>query len=168
MIVVDRGRLKFLLAGRAVTVDVTREYRRHGVYALGISPRKSSCRVQVVERFRLNDGTWRLTIKRLSGDEVRLFKRSGSYATAPVELDPADPDVLRGADFHEPEALSDEQLRHLAAYRPAVAHNRRVDPVFEARDRLCAELDEMMRSSGSREDRDKIRAARHHLGKLGQ
>lgn len=169
MIVVSKANLRFLLAGRAIEVDVPREYRRGRSYALGTRHNRTVCRVQILACRQLADG-WRVTVRQMSGDEVRLLARSGSrgYVTAPVEADPADPDVLRGAASEEPEALSEEQVRHLARYRAARDRMVRSAPIMDLRDRMLAELDDAMRSTPSRDDKAKLRAARHHLSRLGK
>ncbi len=109
MIIVGKETLKFLLNGRQVVARVeSGAYRRNRTYAVGVRHNKTVCRVRVIKVVDSGDGVDELTIARVSGDEVKLFTRSGGYVRAPVEADPMDPDVLRGADFTEPEAVDDE------------------------------------------------------------
>lgn len=131
MIRIDKPKFKFLYAGHELEVDVSREYRKGRVYAAGKAHNKTaSCQVQVTSCKR-REGGWTITVKRLSGDVVRLMGRSGGYVTAAVELNPDDPDVLVGGWKREPEPIDplyvrryaetnharDEQLRREAAHR---------------------------------------------------
>ena len=166
MIRVTREMLPFLLLGRELELNVDRRYVKGKMYAAGVH-RKEICRVQVL-KVDETDAGWTVTVRRLSGDQARLFTRSGGYVSAAVEANPDDPDVLRGADFHEPEPLSEQQLRDLTRYRPALDHAERAKPILELRDRIMAELDEALRTAPSRADRDKLRTMRHHASKLGQ
>lgn len=160
MIVLDRPKLKFLLAGRAITVDVTRTYRKGRSYAVGTSHKRSVCRVQVLEIFELNDTTRRLTIKLSTEEKPRLLAANPAGMRSDYTNDP------KRAAQGEPEALTDAQLQDLTKYRAAHAHGAQAAPLLDWRDRLVAELDEAMRSAPSRDTRDKLRAAKHHLTKI--
>ena len=64
MITVDKGKLKFLKAGRAVQVDVDREYRKGRAYKVRLEgSRTTKLPCVIVDSFRMNDGCWRLTIR---------------------------------------------------------------------------------------------------------
>lgn len=107
MIVVDKAKLRFLLAGRTLEVDVTREYRRGRSYALGTSNTRSVCRVQVLERVELEDGSWKLTIRQ-SADAPRLL----AARPGPGRDYVSDPHL---AMRDEPEAVDSTTLDRFAA-----------------------------------------------------
>lgn len=159
VIVVDRSKLKFLLAGRSLLVKVSREHRKGRTYAVGTSYKNTICRVEVLEVVPLPDG-WRLEIRRVTEDTPRLLAANPAGMRTDYVTDPLK--AARG----EPEALSDKQVQELTRYRAAVAHNERTAPILDLRDRLVAELDEALRTSQSRDERDKLRAARHHLRRI--
>ena len=72
MIIIDRPKLRFLLAGRTIQIDETRSYRKGRVYPLGVSRRSAVCRIVVVDLEPLESG-WRVTIKRAAVDEPPMF-----------------------------------------------------------------------------------------------
>lgn len=133
MIVVDRPKLRFLLNGRQIQVDVKRDaYKKGRDYAVGTSHKRSVCRARILEVVEIETG-WRLTIQREGGDEVRLMARSVSrgVVTAPVEADPDDPDVLRGGLRDEPELVDEGTQREFSATAFARDAERRRERVRE-------------------------------------
>lgn len=160
MIIIDKPKLKFLLAGRAVQIEAGREYRKGRSYALGLSHKRSICRVEVLDVDGSDEMGWVLSVKLASTDTPRLLAADPAGMRSDYVSDPQK--AARG----EPEALTDAQLHDLTKFRAAVDHGRRVAPMLDMRDRLVAELDEALRSNVSRDTKDKIRAARHHLRKI--
>ena len=67
MIIIDRPKLRFLLAGRTIQIDETRSYRKGRVYPLGVSRRSAVCRIVVVDLEPLESGWRESTIKRPCG-----------------------------------------------------------------------------------------------------
>jgi hypothetical protein len=113
MIIVEKPKLRFLLAGRPIDIHVEHEYRRGRTYAVGVRHNHpATCRVAIIHCHPLDTG-WTIRIQRLSGDIVRLMTRSG-YVEAPVELDPDDPDVLIGGRLTEPELIDQTTLERYA------------------------------------------------------
>jgi hypothetical protein len=166
MIRLTRESLKFLLAGQSVPLEVDRQYKRGGIYSVGVA-RKMICQAQVIA-CEEQGSHWRITVKRLSGDEARLFTHSGGTVKAPVEANPDDPDVLRGADFYEPEPLTDAQVRDLNYYR-ATSHRARITKNLDPTENVLATLDEMLSAGAmSGKARDHLRAARHHVRKASE
>jgi hypothetical protein len=124
VIVVDRPQLESVLAGREVTLDPDPRYRVGRTYALGLTSRRTVCRVEVVA-----NGD-RLRVRMTMPDSPRLLGRTVGY----VELDPANPGAaFRRAMFSEPEPIDEYDLqcfteaahrRHEARAGNAVAQKR--------------------------------------------
>lgn len=169
MILIEKGQLRFLLAGRPIEVDVTREHRKHRAYAVGIRHNRTLCHIEVTAIEKLPAG-WKLTIRKLTGDQVRLFSRSGGYVTAPVEANPDDPDVLRGADFHEPEAVDEEtqeQLTELGTLRWRQEHALRESEraTVALHERLAA-LERETKRPGAPDLSKQMRVVRQRIDRL--
>lgn len=92
MIVVDRRKMKFLLAGREleVTMDAQpkRPYRVHHVYAVGITGKRGTCHAEVLEVTVLEEGV-RLRIRHAPGgaDRTRFLARKSGYTVISDPLD---------------------------------------------------------------------------------
>ena len=159
MILIDKPKLKFLLAGRQIDVDVNRAYRKGRVYAVGVRHNKpATCRVQILE-CKAQENGWTIRVQRLSGDIVRLMTRNG-YVEAPVELDPDDPDVLIGGMTSEPEPLDAATLKRYAIEGYA-GHARR--KTLELRRRHVRSATIRLREAERREDWDAYRRALQDL-----
>lgn len=123
MIVVDRPKLKFLLAGRKIIVEVGREYRKGRDYAVGTSWKRSVCRARVEVVEELEDG-WRLTLAQVIEEKPRWFARQGVQADYTFEI--------AKAVLDEPEPLDDVTLRRFAADASERDAERRQDAARSA------------------------------------
>lgn len=105
LIVVEKPKLKFLLAGRPIQVDVRREYRKGRIYAIALPDRRSSvCRAMILDALETDLGIWRVTIRHAAEDRPRLLAArlggpQGDYT-----------DRLDRAAYGEPEPLSASDL----------------------------------------------------------
>ena len=92
MIVVDRRKLKFLLAGRELEVTIDRQpvkpYKRHHVYAVGITGAHGTCHAEVLAVTVSDEGVV-LRIKHAPGgaDQPRMLGRTTDYTTVGDPLD---------------------------------------------------------------------------------
>jgi hypothetical protein len=86
MIPVTAGTLKFILRGRAVRVEVPREYRKGKVYSAGTGP-KRRCRVVVVDVARL-EGGWELLVRHCSQPPVWYLAASPGAQRADYTSNP--------------------------------------------------------------------------------
>jgi hypothetical protein len=131
MIVIDRPKLKFLLAGRAVNIDTPRRYKPGRTYPAGTN--KTACRVQILETVQLNPRQWRLTIRQVRQEKpVYLAANPGAiradYTENPAKAarnpDGAALEAVRGTDdtrwlakIAERNAERDDLLRRERAHR---------------------------------------------------
>lgn len=106
MIVVDSQKLRFLLAGRPLTVEVHREYRKGRDYAVGKTFRKATCRAVVEDIEQTGAKTWRLTIRHSYEDRPVWLAKKNARADYTRELSKAMLD--------EPEPVGREDLRRYA------------------------------------------------------
>ena len=135
MIVVDRPKLKFLLAGRVITVDVSREYKKGRIYSVGVSAtKKAICRVQVLETHNTGEG-WRLSIGQWTQETpvylsanpagMRTDYTSNSFRAA-KDPDGSPIEAVRGADeawlakVAKAAAERDDLMRRQAAHRARI------------------------------------------------
>lgn len=126
MIIIDQRKLRFLRAGRTITVLVARPYQPGRDYAAGVRHNRTLLRVQVLDVAEHPDG-FKIAVRQLSGDTVRLLSRSRTrgYVTATVEAAALDPRVaLRGGLVDEPEPIDEATLARYAAL--AVARDDRI------------------------------------------
>lgn len=155
MIVVDKGKLKFLLAGRITEVDVTTSYRKGRSYAVGTSHKRSICRAEVLELQELEDATWRLKI-RLALDKPRLL----AARPGPGHDYVSDPHL---AMREEPEAVDARSLERYAAEGLA-GHARR--KTIELRRQHVRSATIRLREAERREDWQAYRAALDDLKRV--
>jgi hypothetical protein len=117
MIILDAHRLKFLLNGRAVSLNVDRAYRVGRDYALGTRRGRPLIRVAVLACRESANSSYEIKIARISGEEVRLLARNSArgYVSASLEAAAFDPkSALRGALAREPEAIDAQTLERYA------------------------------------------------------
>lgn len=137
MIIIDQRKLRFLRAGRTITVVATRSYRPGRDYAAGIRHNRTLLRVQVVDVAEHPDG-FTVMVRQLSGDVVRLLSRSRTrgYVTATAEAAALDPRVaLRGGLVDEPEPIDAATLARYAALAGARDDRIRREKAAEQRKR---------------------------------
>lgn len=89
MIRIEPARLKFLLAGRVVSVELqhmpAREYHKGRSYAVAVpGARRASCYAQVLE---VDGLTLRLRNAPEAGDVPRMLRRKGGYSSVGDPLD---------------------------------------------------------------------------------
>jgi hypothetical protein len=141
LIIVDRSQLTLLLKGRALEVpDPDSRYRLGRTYALGVSHRKSVCRVLILG---LGDG--RMLVRLAAEDKPRLLARDPAGQHTDYVSEPS------RAMFAEPEALSAEHLERMML---ADARRRRTE-ILAFRDQVVADVERLA------EDMD--RASRRRL-----
>lgn len=94
MIIVDKPKLKFLLAGREVQVTSprtpSREYRVSHHYSIGTRHNHAICRVLIV-RADLGELEWVLTVRLSEAEPARLLGKTGGYTSDPGRAMDDDP-----------------------------------------------------------------------------
>lgn len=107
MILVDKPKLKFLLAGRVVLVGSSHgNYRKGRTYAVGTRANRTICRVEVVKVVATADG-FDLSIRQATEDKPRLLARNPGAQRADYVSEPS------AAAADEPEAVDAETQRKL-------------------------------------------------------
>lgn len=130
MIIVDSQKLRFLLAGRPLTVEVHREYRKGRDYAVGKTFRKATCRAVVTDIERVGAKTWRITIKyQLEDKPVWLAKKNArcdyTQEKSKAMLDEPEPVDQATLKRYSAEATArDEPQRRSEAHRARIARKR--------------------------------------------
>ena len=135
VIIIDRPKLRFLLAGRTIQIDQARTYHKGRTYPLGVSTRSAICRVVVIDIEPLDPGQsgWRVTIKRAAIDDPPLYLARPGCAAHPTP-NPA------------------------SAARDSTGAIEAADPAFMARaSRLAAERDDLLRRETAKQNRIKHR-----------
>jgi hypothetical protein len=152
VIVIDRAKVKFLLAGRALTVEDRdpERYRRGRTYALGTSHRRSICRVEVLA---VEAGQIKVRLARV--DKPLLLARSSQYGY--IEVDPyrLDDDLHR-AMYDEPEAVAPPEVDRINARRVQLAAFQEM--VADATDQLAV--------GATRVEQRKLRSIRYQSASL--
>lgn len=95
MILIDSRRLKFLQAGREITITTSsaRDYHKGRTYAAGVRHNHTVLRVYVVKAVPTDDGL-ELTIRASLEDEVRLLGKNGGYVTNPAQALREEPEAV--------------------------------------------------------------------------
>lgn len=158
MIVVDKPKLKFLLAGRTITVTVNSDrYKRGRSYAVGTAHNKASTCTATVLGIRVTDSGRELEIVQNKEGEERYLSRSVArgYTTKPEEAIPDE-----GAT-----ALSRGDLKHMAG-----ANQRRFER--EQRDELvlrqARSISTKLRDAARVGDAERVRKLRRELSDLAR
>lgn len=154
MILIDRPRLKFLLAGREVTVTVEhgqRDYRRGRVYSVGVHHNRTVCRAQLLKLVDLGDGA-ELTLRRAEVEEPRLLGRTGGYVNHPTRALRDEPEAV--------DARTQERLTELGAARWE-AHNAERE-----NERTARSLAIRIKDAQRRGDADELGRIAREIGRL--
>lgn len=149
MIIIDKPKLKFLLAGRSLTITVPdrkRPYRAKRIYAVGLTHRRSVCHAEILGIEQTADGI-RLQIRQASIDQPNLLAARSEFGyTSKPHL------AMRG----EPEAVAGSQLDRIAA-------KARQQPSL---DEHARSLEIRLKDARKRRDADAIAVIRHELAVL--
>lgn len=153
MILIDKPKLKFLQAGRQVTITTssTRTYRKGRSYAAGVKANHTLLRVFVIKAVPTDDGV-ELTICASAEDEIRLLGKNGGYVSDPAQ-------ALR----REPEAVDRATAKRLVALGTArwqKEHQARED------ERLARTLAIRLKDAQRRGDAMELTRVHRELGKL--
>lgn len=124
MIVVEKAKLRFLLAGLPVPLEVSREYRKGRLYSFGMVGRRLSLgRVMVQEIVELEPGAWRITVLHAAEERPRLLAArlggaGGDYTDRPDRAAQGEPEALSDADLERYASTArwkaDQERRELA------------------------------------------------------
>ena len=105
MILLDKAKLKFLLAGRAIDVDVPRAYDKRRIYSVGVRPKHAVCRAQILNATETADG-WTLTIRQHTEDVPVFLAANPGAIRADYTTNPAR--AAREANGSPIEAVRDD------------------------------------------------------------
>ncbi len=103
MIIIDRAKLKFLRAGRHITIPNinANRYRTGRTYALGTNHKTTICRVEIIEK--PNPETIIVKLASVNPPHLLAARSQYGYTDNPIR-----------AMRHEPEAISREDAERLA------------------------------------------------------
>lgn len=154
MILIDKPRLKFLLAGREITVTVNPgrcEFRRGRQYSIGIHHNKTICRAQLIKAHDVDQGL-EMTLKLAEVDPFRLLGRTGGYVTDPALALPDEPEAVDAATQEHLSTLGTLRWQHHNADRE--------------NERLARSLSIRLRDAQKRGDADELARIRRELERL--
>lgn len=151
MIVIERPKLRFLMAGRAVDVEVPEpaRYRKGRVYALGVTHQNTTCRVEVMA---VTEAAIKVRLPQI--DKPLLLAKRSQYGY--VEIDPDDP-ALNNAMNDEPEPVSPQELERI--------NRRHRERIATFRGDIIATVD-MLAESASAADARRLRNLRRIAASL--
>lgn len=133
MIIIDRPKLKFLMAGRVITIETANpgRYRKGRVYALGLNHQTTTCRVEITD---IDPDAIKVRLPQI--DTPILLAKNPQYGY--VEIDPNNP-VLHRAMYHEPEPVSPHEIDRI--------NRRHRERVAAFRGDVIATVDELAESA---------------------
>jgi hypothetical protein len=134
MILIEKPQLKFLLAGRNITITSPRQYRKGRSYAVGTRPKKTICRVLILSSSATDDG-WKHEIRQHTEDEPRLLARNPGAQKRDYVSSPAE--AMRG----EQEPIDEITITAFTMLAHARDDARERLSLMSARDRIAYELD---------------------------
>lgn len=94
MILIDKGRLKFLLAGREIDLTINpgkREYHAGRSYAVGTRHNHTICRAKLRKLTELSDSEITMKLVLSEDDQFRLLGKTGGYVSSPSKAMDDDP-----------------------------------------------------------------------------
>lgn len=154
MILIDKPRLKFLLAGREITLAIDpgqREYHKGRHYSVGIHHNRTICRAQVM-RLRAGAEGVELTLKLAETEPPRLLGRTGGYVTDPAMALPDEPEAVDASTQDRLSELGTLRWQHFNAQRE--------------NEKLARSLSIRLRDAQRRGDADELARIRAEIERL--
>ena len=119
MIVIEKQKLRFLLAGHPLTITGinTTRYRRGRTYALGITHKHSICRVEIIE-LQPTSETMRVRLANIDPPRLLAARSEYGYTDDPAKAMNGEPEAVPYHDLERYTEQAQEQHADRRQQRP--------------------------------------------------